>query len=139
MLILTRQTGQALKIGDDTEIQVLGVKGNQVRLGINAPEDVPVHREQIYRKIQKQTSAIDSEAQTLDGQSYSGCITNILKSRGYGFIYVPGLPYNVFFHANNVSDRAFDELDEGVEVNCLITEKERGLVAVKVERTNTIN
>ncbi len=52
MLILTRRVGEALMIGDQTKIVVLGVKGSQIRLGINAPKDVMVHREEIYEKIQ---------------------------------------------------------------------------------------
>ncbi len=55
MLILTRRTGETLKIGDDVEVTVLGVKGNQVRLGITAPKEVAVHREEIYQKIQEET------------------------------------------------------------------------------------
>ena len=51
MLILTRRVGETLMIGDDVAITVLGVKGNQVRVGINAPKDVPVHREEIYLRI----------------------------------------------------------------------------------------
>lgn len=54
MLILTRRVGETLMIGDNVTITVLGVKGNQVRLGVNAPKDVSVHREEIYQRIQKE-------------------------------------------------------------------------------------
>ncbi len=60
MLILTRRVGETLVIGDDVNITVLGVKGNQVRLGINAPKDVSVHRVEIYERIQKEKEQ-DSE------------------------------------------------------------------------------
>ena len=56
MLILTRRVGEALMVGDDTKIVVLGVKGSQIRLGINAPKDVKVHREEIYEKINVDSS-----------------------------------------------------------------------------------
>jgi carbon storage regulator len=51
MLILTRKDNESLFIGDEIEITVLGVKGNQVRIGINAPKDIDVHREEVYRRI----------------------------------------------------------------------------------------
>jgi len=54
MLILTRRIGESIMIGDDTGVTLLGVKGNQVRLGIEAPLDVQVHREEIYERIQRE-------------------------------------------------------------------------------------
>lgn len=52
MLILTRRVGETLMVGDNVTVTVLGVKGNQVRIGVNAPKDVSVHREEIYMRIQ---------------------------------------------------------------------------------------
>lgn len=57
MLILTRRVGETVCIGTDVTVTVLGVKGNQVRIGINAPKSVPVHREEIYEKIQAEQRA----------------------------------------------------------------------------------
>jgi carbon storage regulator len=54
MLILTRRVGETLVIGDDVTVTVLGVRGNQIRLGVNAPKDVAVHREEIYQRIQNE-------------------------------------------------------------------------------------
>jgi carbon storage regulator len=54
MLILTRRVGETLVIGDDVNVTVLGVRGNQVRLGVNAPKEVAVHREEIYQRIQNE-------------------------------------------------------------------------------------
>ena len=57
MLILTRRVGETLVIGDDVTVTVLGVRGDQVRLGVNAPKDVAVHREEIYQRIQNEKDA----------------------------------------------------------------------------------
>ena len=54
MLILTRRVGETLMVGDEVTVTVLGVKGNQVRIGVNAPKDVAVHREEIYDRIKKE-------------------------------------------------------------------------------------
>jgi carbon storage regulator len=57
MLILTRRIGETIKIGEHVDITVLAVKGNQVRVGINAPKNVPVHREEIFDRIQRESAA----------------------------------------------------------------------------------
>jgi carbon storage regulator len=60
VLILTRRVGETLMIGDDVKVTVLEVKGNQVRIGITAPKNVSVHREEIYNRILGETTNVDS-------------------------------------------------------------------------------
>ena len=66
MLVLTRKIGEKVIIGDDVSVTILGLFGNHVRLGINAPKSVDIHREEIYVKIQNETQ--DSDAQIAIGQ-----------------------------------------------------------------------
>ncbi len=68
MLILTRRVGETLVIGDDVTVTVLGVKGNQVRIGVKAPDDVSVHREEIYERIQDENSQSNSASQKSDDE-----------------------------------------------------------------------
>jgi carbon storage regulator len=68
MLILTRRAGETVMIGSDVTITVLGVKGNQVRIGINAPKDVAVHREEIFQRIQNEKAAEEGETPEVDAE-----------------------------------------------------------------------
>lgn len=66
MLILTRRVGETVVIGEDVSVTVLGVKGNQIRLGINAPKDVSVHRQEIFERIQNENSDEGSSTANAD-------------------------------------------------------------------------
>jgi carbon storage regulator len=67
MLILTRRVGETVVIGDDVTVTVLGVKGNQVRLGVNAPREVAVHREEIFERIKRERAEDVHTPQVVNG------------------------------------------------------------------------
>jgi len=75
MLILTRRVGESVMIGEEVTVTVLGVKGNQVRLGVNAPKSVTVHREEIYDRIKAEQSGSGKEA-TTNGHAHNGSGVN---------------------------------------------------------------
>lgn len=72
MLILTRRVGETLMIGDEVSVTVLGVKGNQVRIGVNAPKEVAVHREEIYARIKKEKEG-GGEASQVVSEDVKSC------------------------------------------------------------------
>lgn len=70
MLILTRRVGESVVIGGDVTVTVLGVKGNQARLGINAPRDVAVHREEIHERIEREKADVDTDRRRAVGSEH---------------------------------------------------------------------
>ena len=64
MLILTRRVGESIIVGDNVTITVLGIKGNQIRLGVNAPKEVSVHREEIYQRIKQEKKVVEESDST---------------------------------------------------------------------------
>lgn len=80
MLILTRRVGETIVIGDDVIVTVLGIKGNQVRIGINAPKDVSVHREEIYQRIQQEKNTTPKQEEVAPAAA-AAPVTTVRKKR----------------------------------------------------------
>jgi carbon storage regulator len=70
MLILTRRVGETVMIGDEVTVTVLGVKGNQVRIGVNAPKTVAVHREEIFERIKREQADDKPQRQVVNGTAH---------------------------------------------------------------------
>ena len=68
MLILTRRVGESIMVGDDVNVTVLGIKGHQVRIGINAPKEIAVHREEIYERIQREKAGKHDDHDALEDE-----------------------------------------------------------------------
>ena len=87
MLILTRRVGETLMVGDEVTVTVLGVKGNQVRIGVNAPKDVAVHREEIYDRIQREKDSVkpvNPAAENIFTDECTGNPKRCNKCKGFG-------------------------------------------------------
>jgi carbon storage regulator len=80
MLILTRRIGETLMIGQEVTVTVLGVKGNQVRIGVNAPREVAVHREEIFERIRHEESSAGREAGTDEAFAAEGARPALARS-----------------------------------------------------------
>lgn len=146
MLILSRYIGQVIKIGDDVEVAVLGLNGNQVRLGIQAPDDVAVHREEIYERVKKGLSPepkTDRETKAVVpcSEPVTGSIVSINYERGFGFVRPhnhESYDTNLFFHATSIDVGDFDDLEEGLPVEFQIENGRKGPAAVNVSVKNAL-
>lgn len=100
MLILTRRAGETLRIGDEIKVTVCGLNYNSTRFGIEAPDDIEVHREEVYLRLQQQRQALSG----LDeNQTFEGVIASLVTERRFGFICLEELAHDVFFHADEVA------------------------------------
>ncbi len=100
MLILTRRVGETLMIGDEVNITICGLNVNSARFGIGAPEEVAVHREEVYRRLKQQRQDLSGFD---DNQVIEGVIASLVIERHFGFISMAKLAHDVFFHADEVA------------------------------------
>ncbi len=99
MLILTRRVGETLRIGDEVKITVCGLNFNSTRFGIEAPDDIAVHREEIYQRLQQQRQDL---SELDESKTFEGAIVTLVTERRFGFVRMEELKHDVFFHADEV-------------------------------------
>ncbi len=100
MLILTRRVGETLRIGDDVKITVCGLNFNSTRFGIEAPDDIAVHREEVYQRLQQQRQDL---SELDESKTFEGAIVTLVTERSFGFIRMDELAHDVFFHADEIA------------------------------------
>ena len=134
MLVLTRRVGETLNIGDSIAVTVLGVRGSQVRIGINAPKNIAVHREEVFYRIKNEIALMGGNNNgSVQGEEseLTGTIESIIHDRGYGFIYSESYRGNLYFHCTN-TDGDFDQFTVGMRVIFNARNGERGPQALNV-------
>ena len=128
MLILTRRAGETLMINEDIQVTVLEINGSQAKLGINAPKDIAVHREEIYDRIQRGDPILEK----LPVSTYNGIVSDVFAERGFGFIYSTEFDEGLFFHASQVKDRHFRDVYVGMPVHFKTKKHDKGWVAISI-------
>lgn len=149
MLILTRNIGKSLMVGDEISVTILGVKGNQVRLGVDAPKDCKVHREEIYLKILEEKGEpipeclkdaisgckkLKEELYSVDiqsGERYNGTVIKYFADKGFGFIESDIANIGIYFHISAVPTEPDINVGDAVRFDC--DHNEKGLFATYVE------
>lgn len=128
MLLLARNIGETIVVADEIKITVLQINGKQVRIGVDAPKDVAVHREEIYQKIKVQKTSLEAS-----GKSWvTGTVSKKVSDKGYGFIYSPGVGDSIFFHASSMAEGQFEAVEEGTELEFTLARSGKGIAAENI-------
>ncbi len=136
MLILTRRIGETIRIGDDVSLTLVGISGEQVKIGTAAPPAIKVNRSEVYNRIRlAQAKAQDSSTSGDDVATdtrFSGSVAYINHAKGYGFIQVIGRERSLYFHASECGSRVFFRCAHGTVVQFNIGHNENGLAATNI-------